>query len=258
MAPDKVSVPAPDFCNAPEPDTTPAYVKASLRLNNNVAEFTTLAVAIDPVVEPAPTLTVPAEIVSAPVNVLAPLKVKVPEPVFVKALLPDITPLNVVDELSPPAVNVLAASDPRLIEPAPSIEPTVSLRLARLNVAPDATDTADEFEMRSSADPSASVPTEIVVAPVYEFAPVKVNVPVPVPPLVSAKPPEITPEIVAVVELATCTVALAPRATVPDNVPAEEKFTAPADEAPVPEIVNGSAEVTDPATSSVAPDTEVP
>jgi len=109
---------------------------------------------------------VPFEIVNTPVNVFPPLKVKVPEPVFVTALLPDITPLYVVDVLSPPAVNVLAASDPRLIEPAPAIEPTVSLRLARSNVAPDATDTADEFEMRSSADASASVPAEIVVAPV--------------------------------------------------------------------------------------------
>ena len=42
-------------------------------------------------------------------------------------------------------------------------------------------------------------------------------------------------------------------ATVPDNVPAAEKFTAPADDTPVPEIVNGSADDTAPATSNVAP-----
>ena len=66
--------------------------------------------------------------------------------------------------------------------------------------------------------------------------------------------PEIIPDIVPVV--ATCTVESAAIATLPDNVPAAEKFTAPADETPVPEIVNGSADVTAP-TSSVAPDATV-
>ena len=88
---------------------------------------------------------------------------------------------------------------------------------------------------------------------------VRLSVPVPVPPLVSALLPEMTPEIVPVVEFATCTVESAPKATVPDKVPAAEKFTAPADDTPVPEIVNGSADVTAPATSSVAPfETVVP
>ena len=88
---------------------------------------------------------------------------------------------------------------------------------------------------------------------------VRLSVPVPVPPLVSALLPEMTPEIVPVVEFATCTVESAPKATVPDKVPAAEKFTAPADDTPVPEIVSGSADVTAPATSSVAPsETVVP
>ena len=45
----------------------------------------------------------------------------------------------------------------------------------------------------------------------------------------------------------------AAKAKVPDNVPAAEKLTAPAEDAPVPETVSGSADVTTPATSSVAP-----
>ena len=70
--------------------------------------------------------------------------------------------------------------------------------------------------------------------------------------MVNPNEPEMIPDIVPVIEFATCTVELAAKATVPDNVPAAEKFTAPADETPVPEIVNGSADVTSPI-SSVAP-----
>jgi hypothetical protein len=83
----------------------------------------------------------------------------------VNPLLPDITPLYTVDELSPPAVNVLAALVPSATEPAPAIDPTVSLRLAKSNVAPDVTVTADEFEIRSSDPLIASVPADTVVAP---------------------------------------------------------------------------------------------
>ena len=64
--------------------------------------------------------------------------------------------------------------------------------------------------------------------------------------------PDTIPLSRAVVEDATAIVESAAIATVPDNVPAAEKFTAPADETPVPEIVNGSADVTAP-TSRVAP-----
>ena len=46
----------------------------------------------EPVVDPAPMLTVPAEIVSGPVNVLAPLMVSVPDPVLVKVPVELITP----------------------------------------------------------------------------------------------------------------------------------------------------------------------
>ena len=68
--------------------------------------------------------------------------------------------------MSPPAVNVFAALVPNVIEPAPAMEPTVSLKLAKSNVAPDATVTADEFEILSSDVLIASVPALTVVAPV--------------------------------------------------------------------------------------------
>ena len=74
--------------------------------------------------------------------------------------------------------------------------------------------------------------------------------------MVNPNEPETTPDIVPVIESATCTVESAAIATVPDNVPAAEKFTAPADDRPVPEIVNGSADVNAP-TCSVAPDATV-
>ena len=69
--------------------------------------------------------------------------------------------------------------------------------------------------------------------------------------------PDTIPLSRAVVDDATETVELAAISTVPDNVPAAEKFTAPADDTPVPEIVNGSATVAAVSTCSVAPDATV-
>ena len=63
--------------------------------------------------------------------------------------------------------------------------------------------------------------------------------------------------MVASIKSDTCTVDAAPSATVPDNVPPAVKLIAPADDAPVPETVNGSAEVTAAPTSRVAPDCTV-
>ena len=102
--------------------------------------------------------------------------------------------------------------------------------------------------------PTLTVPTEIVSAPVKVFVPDNVSVPVPI--LVRPiNEPEITPDIVPVVELATCTVDAAAIPTFPERVAAAVKFTAPADNTPVPEIVNGSAELKEPlpATCRVAP-----
>jgi hypothetical protein len=116
----------------------------------------------EPVVDPAPMLTVPPEMVIGPVNVLSPLIVRVPEPAFVNCLPAVIEPLNVVDVSSPPAVR---SPKTNRTEPAPAIEPTVSLACS-VKVAPDATLTAVELDKRSFDPETMTVPSEIVVAPV--------------------------------------------------------------------------------------------
>ena len=99
-----------------------------------------------------------------------------------------------------------------------------------------------------------SPPAETTVLPEYVLTPETDSVPAPA--LVRfIEAPEMIPEIVPVV--ATCTVESAAIATVPDNVPAAEKLTAPADDRPAPEIVSGSADVTAAATSNVAPEDTV-
>ena len=116
------------------------------------------------------------------------------------------------------------------------------------------------FDESAPSEPepdTVSVPTEIVVIPVYVLAPDNDNVPVPVPPLVNPNEPEMIPDIVPVDPDPTCTDEFAAITTGPDNVPAEVNHTAPTDEAPSPEIVNGSAYDTVPATSSVAPSATV-
>ena len=89
----------------------------------------------------------------------------------------------------------------------------------------------------------ASVPPEsaIVVSPEYVFVPASVSVPDPL--FVKVNEPETAPLIVADCELATCTVEFAASATVLPRVPPAVKFTAPALETPVPEIVKASATV---------------
>ena len=54
---------------------------------------------------------------------------------------------------------------PSVIEPSPSIDPTVSLLPSRSNVANDATDTADPSGTDPPDTPTRSVPAEIVVNP---------------------------------------------------------------------------------------------
>ena len=73
----------------------------------------------------------------------------------------------------------------------------------------------------------------------------------PAPDLVNVVEPDTTPVTVPVVLVATCTVAAADNATAFDKVPAALKYTAPADDTPVPAIVNGSFTVPVVATSSV-------
>jgi hypothetical protein len=168
FAPVSVKVPVPDFCRTPEPDTTPEYGTSFERLKISVPEFTTLAVAIEPVVDPAPTLTVPAEIVNAPVNVFSPLNVSVPLPCFTTApaLEPfSITPANAVfvesPEVSVPPSSVIVvpvASD--------ATDPTVSLNPFKSKIAVPDNDTAEASGTDPPVRPTAKTPAEIVVAPV--------------------------------------------------------------------------------------------
>ena len=167
--PPAVSVPAPSVIAALESLVVDVAIDATVSSKParlNVPLLPTSNAEVLAIVFEAPSASTPADAVVAPVYELLPDNVNVPDPAFVKPLLPDIAPLKVVDELFPPAVKIFVASVPNVIEPAPAIEPTVSLRLAKSNVAPDATVTADEFEIRSSDVLMASVPSLTVVAPV--------------------------------------------------------------------------------------------
>jgi hypothetical protein len=233
-------------------------------LKIRVPEFTTLCVAIEPVEPPAPTLTVPAEIVNTPSKLLAPDKVNVPLPCLVSLpFVPETTPANVVDE-SLARVSVLVGLPVVLnvtVELVPSpevaIDATVSSKPARLKLALFAITTADVSAIRFAA-PSATVPADTVVVPVYVLSPDNVRVPAPC--FVMPKfEPDTTPEIVADLLVSTPTVDVEPSATGPDNSPFSEKYTAPFEDV-VPLSVTGSANEPATAISNVAPlvDTEVP
>ncbi len=72
------------------------------------------------------------------------------------------TPEKVVDVLSTPA---WILPEPIVMFPAPAIEPTVSRKLFRSNVAPLAITTAEVLGILLDA-PSCSVPALMLVAPV--------------------------------------------------------------------------------------------
>ncbi len=76
--------------------------------------------------------------------------------------VPEMTPEKVVDVLSAPAVS---APDPRVMLPAPAMEPTVSVKLLRLYVALLATVTAVLLDSTLMA-PALKVPALMAVAPV--------------------------------------------------------------------------------------------
>ena len=140
----------------------------------------------------------------------------VPVPFLVKPPVPVTTPLNVVSVLLPPPVS---RPEPSEIVPAPANEPTMSSNVARLSVASALTLTADVSAILFAA-PSASVPAETVVVPVYVLVDAPENVRVPVPTLVKLNPtPETTPDIVPVFVSATCTVDAALIVTAPLSVP---------------------------------------
>ena len=112
------------------------------------------------------------------------------------------TPANVV-LVESPTVKVLVAlvvlSVILAFVPSPevAIDATVSSRPFNARVALLAIDTADEFEMRSPEAPIASVPAEMVVAPVYVFAAVSVNAPTPV----LVRPPVVVPIVPLIVDV---------------------------------------------------------
>lgn len=99
---------------------------------------------------------------------MAPDKVSVPAPAFVKAPpLPEITPANVVFAAAPAVsvfVHVAEHNEMDTPDPVPevAIDPTVSLLFARLNVVLSAIDTADASGMTPAAE-RVTVPALIVV-----------------------------------------------------------------------------------------------
>ena len=108
----------------------------------------------------AATETLPPVMVIPPVCRFVPDRINVPEPVLVKLPLPAlVAPLNVVEVLSPPAVNAPV----NVIVPPPAIDPTVSAFEFMSSVPVMVT--ADPSGMTPAA-PSFSVPAEMVVAPV--------------------------------------------------------------------------------------------
>lgn len=158
LAPDKVSVPEPDFVSEPVPETTPPYEYASDRFTTS-AELFVMLPATEPVVEPDPIETVPAEIVRDPRKEFVPVNVSVPVPVFVRLPeLADVVPLYVVEVSSPPDVNVPV----NVMAPDPASEPTVSAfpPMSRVPFTVNA-----EPSGITPAAPSVRVPAVTVVVP---------------------------------------------------------------------------------------------
>jgi hypothetical protein len=82
-------------------------------------------------------------------------------PILVRPPVPEIPPEKTVLVLSLPVVSVAA---PKVTAPAPASEPMVWLKLARLSVAPDATENA-LAGAKAFAAPARSVPALTVVPP---------------------------------------------------------------------------------------------
>ena len=209
--------------DTPEPVISIGSATVKVPDSDNAALFATVVFPrVSPFLPSAVLLliaTTPAEIVVLPVYVLAFVNVNVPAADFCNAPVPETTPAKVYASLR---LKVRFA----LFVTLPLIEPVVL------------------------PAPTESVPAVIVVPPEYVL--VFVSSSAPVPSFVSIiEVPETIPLSRAVVDDATATVEFAAIVTAPDKVPAAEKFTAPADDTPVPEIVNGSVSVPDVATSSV-------
>ncbi len=134
-----------------------------------------------------------------------------PVPVLVRATVPEplaSVPAKVVEALpARPPDRVTAPATLLVIRlPAtPAIEPTVSEKPPRSNVAPDATDSA-ELRPTPLAMPRRSVPALTVVAPVYALATESCSVPAPAfvrPPAPDCVPDRVTVEVAAVTVIET-------------------------------------------------------
>ena len=278
FVPDSVNVPSPDFVSAYEPDTAPETVPVMAAATCTL-ESAAIATVPDTVPDaekfnaPADDTPVPdtvngsAVVTAAPTSRVAPDVTVVPDDVepsasaFVIFTVP--VEMFVVPEyvFAFERVNVEAADVSFVIVPDPEMTPdnVWSVDDEYLNTVDVPSDTAPEYDP-DPRDPAPDTITEppaspTVRPPLNVFVPNSVNVPEP--DLLSVNEPDITPEIAPVWPEATCTVESAAIATVPDTVPDAEKFNAPADDAPTPDTVNGSAVVTAAPTSKVAPDDTV-
>ena len=157
-------IPGPAWPGATEPPEAVELIAPTVPVPPNVPPFTLAALeACEPF-----TISVAALVVVVPEYVLAPDKISVPVPVFVRATAPLpfwMMPENVVELLLPPAVRMTAPAALLVTVPAPASEPMTSLKPPRSNVAPAATVTA-LAEPIALVMPSRSVPALIAVAPV--------------------------------------------------------------------------------------------
>ena len=171
LAPDvNVALPS-SICPTPAMEPTVSANPSSV----HAASASTVKAELSCNTPAAPLLSVPALTRMAPVNALAPDRVKTPVPTFVRPPAPDIAPLKVVLAWLPPAVKVAL---PRVMLPAPAMEPTVSAKPFRSQVAEFATVTAVP-SCSTPAAPLRKVPAFTAVLPVKPLAADKVKAPAP-------------------------------------------------------------------------------
>ena len=192
-----------------------------------------LAMVVPPVVVPrAPldwTRITPVVTVVPPLYVLVPERVRVPVPVLARATVPEPSasvPANTVEALParpPDRVTGVAALLVTVLPATPAIEPSVSEKPARSNVAPLLNARA-ELRPTPLAMPSRTVPAVTEVGPVYVLATESSSVPAPA----FVRPPAPVSWRLRVV---TDAAALAVRPAAPSAM------RLPASVYPVPEIV---------------------
>ncbi len=201
---------------APVPPTpVPARLVTGSAITSPVPSSSTaapLATVVPPAVVPrAPldwTRITPVVTVVPPLYVLVPDRVRVPVPVLARATVPEplaSVPANTVEALParpPDRVTAPAALLVMVLPATPAIEPSVSEKPARSNVAPLARLRA-ELAPTPLAMPSLTVPAVTEVGPVYVLATESSSVPAPA--LVRPPAPDCVPDSVTV-ELAAVTV----------------------------------------------------